>query len=261
LLELIKKVIKEAGNLAMEDYYSPDVSVTYKGDIDLVTQTDLKIEKFLKESIKSMYPKHDFLIEETDNLLKDSNDLWIIDPLDGTTNFSHKFPFFAISIAYEKNSEVVLAVVYIPFFKELFWAEKDKGSYLNNMKIQVSSTNEISRSLIATGFPYDRWEEGDFYLKEYAAFMKKTQGVRRAGAAVIDLCYTACGRLDGFFEHKLKPWDTAAGSLILKEAGGRITDYSGKERHYTDNTILASNNILHQQMLDILSAAHNREEN
>jgi len=156
--------------------------------------------------------------------------------------------------------EIVLAVVYIPFFNELFWAEKNKGAYLNNKEIHISCTKEISQSLIATGFPYDRWQDGNFYIKEYAAFMKRSQGVRRAGAAVIDLCYTACGRLDGFFERKLKPWDTAAGSLIVKEAGGKVSDYSGNGRHYTDSTIIASNQYIHNQMIDILANAHRRED-
>jgi myo-inositol-1(or 4)-monophosphatase len=261
MLETIKKIIKQAGKIAIADYNASDKIIHHKGAIDIVTQTDLKIEDFLKSKILKNYPDHDLLMEETDNELKKSNHLWIIDPLDGTTNFAHKFPFFAISIAYEENQIMQLAAVYIPFLQELFWAEKDKGAYLNGRKIQVSETAEINQSLVATGFPYDRWQKGDHYLQEFAAFMKRTQGVRRAGAAAIDLCYTACGRLDGFFERKLKPWDTAAGSLIIREAGGKVTNYSGDLQHYTEDTIIASNGIIHQNMLDILSQVNQGDNN
>jgi len=253
VINKLMEIIRTAGAMALEDYYSLATEIEFKGNIDLVTKTDLRIEEYLKQQISSLHPGHDFLIEETDNELKDSNNLWIIDPLDGTTNFSHRFPLFAISIAYEKNKEIILGITYIPYLKELFWAEKGKGAFLNGRKIYTSVTSDISTSLIATGFPYDRWQEGDLYLKEFAAFMKKCQGIRRAGAAVIDLCYTACGRLDGFFERKLKPWDTAAGSLILQEAGGLVTDYSGKPRHYSDSTIIASNKKLHSEMQKILA--------
>ncbi|KQC11406.1 MAG: hypothetical protein APR54_10940 [Candidatus Cloacimonas sp. SDB] len=261
MLETIKKIIKQAGKIAIAGYHASSKVIHHKGATDIVTQTDLKIEDFIRSQILQYYPDHDLLMEETDNELKKSNHLWIIDPLDGTTNFAHKFPFFAISIAYEENQIRQLAAVYIPFFQELFWAEKDMGAYLNGRKIQVSETAEISQSLIATGFPYDRWQKGDYYLQEFAAFMKRAQGIRRAGAAAIDLCYTACGRLDGFFERKLKPWDTAAGSLIVREAGGKVTNYSGDLQHYTEDTIIASNGIIHQNMLDILSQVNQGEKN
>jgi len=261
MLEIIKRIIKQAGKIALAGYNNSDKIIQHKGTIDIVTETDLKIEDFIRSEILKYYPEHDLLMEETDNQLKKSNHLWIIDPLDGTTNFAHRFPFFAISIAYEEKQILKLAAVYIPFLQELFWAEKDKGAYLNDRKIKVSETVEISQSLIATGFPYDRWQKGDCYLREFAAFMKRSQGVRRAGAAAIDLCYTACGRLDGFFERKLKPWDTAAGSLIIREAGGKVTNYSGNLQHYTDDTIIASNGIIHHNMLNILSRVNQGDKN
>jgi myo-inositol-1(or 4)-monophosphatase len=256
MLEKIKNIIKQAGYLARQDYDKSVSTITHKGNIDLVTETDLKLEQFLKEEILKIYPDHYFLIEESDDQLKSVDHLWIIDPLDGTTNFAHRFPIFAISIAYERYGEVVLGVVYVPKLDELFWAEKGSGAFLNGERITCSTTDKISNSLIATGFPYDRWEKGDFYLQEYAAFMKRSQGIRRAGAAAVDLCYTACGRLDGFFEHKLKPWDTAAGCLIVNEAGGRITDYQGNSRHYSAITIIASNGKIHPEMIEILAQAH-----
>jgi myo-inositol-1(or 4)-monophosphatase len=256
VLEQIKQIVKQAGGIALQDYSRASSIVTHKGEIDLVTDTDLKLESFLKDKIMKLFPQHDFLIEETDNQIKSSNNLWIIDPLDGTTNFSHRFPFFAISVAYEKDQEMQLGIVYLPKLDEMFWAEKGKGAYLNGSLILTSRVEEISQSLIATGFPYDRWQKGNYYLQEYSAFMKQCQGVRRAGAAAVDLCYTACGRLDGFFEHKLKPWDTAAGSLIVTEAGGKVSDYLGKKRHYSDATIIASNDLIHNDMINILAASH-----
>lgn len=256
MLKKLKKIIQQAGQMALDDYLKAESVIQHKAEIDLVTETDLMLEKFLQKEILKLYPEHHFLIEESDDQLKSVDHLWIIDPLDGTTNFAHRFPFFAISIAYERSGEIILGLVYVPKMQELFWAEKGKGAFLNGEKIKCSSTTQISNALIATGFPYDRWHKGDFYLQEFAAFMKRTQGVRRAGAAAVDLCYTACGRLDGFFEHKLKPWDTAAGCLIVSEAGGRISDYQGNDRHYTADTIIASNGSIHAKMIEILAQAH-----
>ncbi|MFC1898411.1 inositol monophosphatase family protein [Candidatus Cloacimonadota bacterium] len=257
MLEFIKQLAQDAGEIIRHAYYKPDTKLEHKGEIDIVTETDLKCEEFIVIRIQEKFPTDGIMTEEQDIINPDSNRMWIIDPLDGTTNFSHRFPFCAVSIGLEMEGEIKFGVVFAPILNELFWAEKGKGSFLNGKQIQVSQTDQISNCLVGTGFPYDRWQQADFYIREYLAFTKKCQGVRRAGAAAIDLCYVACGRLDGFFERKLKPWDMAAGSLIISEAGGKITQFDSSDWHYSDQTILASNRIIHKEMVDILGKAHN----
>ena len=245
----------EAGEIIRCAYYKPETHIEYKGDIDILTETDLQCEEHITKRILELFPNDTILTEESKQTKGTTNRKWIIDPLDGTTNFSHRFPFCAVSIGLEIDGEMKYGVVFNPIFNELFYAEKNKGSYLNEKKIRVSDNSEISQSLIGTGFPYDRWQKGDYYIKQYLAFMKRCQGVRRAGAAAIDLCYVACGRLDGFFENKLKPWDMAAGSIIITEAGGNITQFNGKDWHYSNDTILASNGEIHEKMIEILRRA------
>ena len=253
MIEFIKQIAREAGKIIKTDYDKAETDIIHKGNIDLVTQTDLQCDKLLRERISEKFPDDCIIIEESEIINQSSTRRWIIDPLDGTTNFAHRFPFCAVSIGLEVNEEIIYAVVFNPILDELFEAEKGKGAFLNGKKINVSKTNKISNALVATGFPYDRWEKADEYIKDYLAFMKRSQGVRRVGAAAIDLCYVACGRLDGFFERKLKPWDTAAGSLIVIEAGGTISQYSGEKYSCFDNTVLATNSLLHDRMINILS--------
>ncbi len=252
----LKQLIKDAGEILKEGFFKQTSQVRHKGNIDLVTDTDLKLEEFITERIKENYPNDLIVAEENHFLIKSAFRRWIIDPLDGTTNFVHRFPFVNISIAVEEEDKIVLGAVYNPIFNEFFFAELGKGAFLNENKISVSANSEISNCIVATGFPYDRWEKGDFYIKEFLAFTKTTQGVRRTGSAALDLCYVAAGRFDGFFERKLKPWDMAAGSLIVKEAGGRITKFDGDNWHYSDDTIVASNGFIHDKMIDILANAH-----
>lgn len=255
MLKFIKKIALEAGEIIRDAYYKPETHIEYKGDIDILTETDLHCEEHIIKRILKRFPSDTILTEESEHPEGKTNPKWIIDPLDGTTNFSHRYPFCAVSIGLEIDEEIKYGVVYNPIMDELFWAEKEKAAFLNDKLIQVSNTNKISESLVATGFPYDRWQNADFYIKDYLAFVKKTQGVRRAGAAAIDLCYVACGRLDGFFERKLKPWDMAAGSLIITEAKGKITQFNGQRWHYLDDTILASNGKIHKKMIEILHRA------
>ena len=256
MLETIKEIATDAGKIIREAYLKPKSKVNFKGDIDLVTETDLASETYIISAIKKHFPDHSILSEESGIEQLANTYRWIIDPLDGTTNFAHRHPFCAVSIGVEYNGTMTFGVVYNPILDEVFWAEKGKGTYRNGRRITVSRTESLSTALLATGFPYDRWEHGDFYLEEYAALMKKSQGIRRAGAAAIDLCYLACGRLDGFFEHKLKPWDTAAGSLIVTEAGGAITQYNRNAWGVNSATILASNQRIHNEMAEILAKAH-----
>ena len=217
MLEFMKQLALDTGEIIRQDYSKTETKLEYKGDIDIVTDTDLKCEELLVNSIRKRYPYDGIITEEQEIINPDSKRIWIIDPLDGTTNFSHRFPFCAVSIGLEIDGIIKYGVVYAPIMNELFTAEKGKGAFLNDEEISVSKTDKISNCLVATGFPYDRWQQADFYIREYLAFTKRCQGVRRAGAAAIDLCYMDCGRLDGFFERKLKPWDMAAGSLINKE--------------------------------------------
>lgn len=256
MLEFIKQLALDAGEIIREAFYKSETTLEHKGEIDIVTETDLQCEALIVQRIQEKFPTEGIMTEEQAIINSDSNRMWIIDPLDGTTNFLHRFPFCAVSIGLEIDAEIKFGVVYSPILEELFYAEKDKGAFLNGKPIRVSETAEMSNALVATGFPYDRWQQADFYIREYLAFMKRCQGVRRTGAAAIDLCYVACGRLDGFFERKLKPWDMEAGSLIIKEAGGKITQFDGSSWHYSDQTILASNGIIHDEMVGILGETH-----
>src|SRR3989304_2481447 len=203
--------------------------IEFKGVIDIVTEMDKKAEDLIIETLKSSFPEHGILTEESLEQKSSSEYRWIIDPLDGTTNYSHGFPVFCVSIALEKNGEIILGVVYNPMLNELFTAEKGKGAYLNNKKIKVSDIKELTKSLLATGFPYDIRTSRDNNIAHFANFAVRAQAIRRAGSAALDMCYVACGRIDGFWEMKLKPWDTAAAWLIIKEAGGMGTGFNGKE--------------------------------
>ncbi len=229
--------------------------VYYKGTIDLVTEADKMSEEMILAEISKRYPEHGILSEESAAKNEQAAVRWIVDPLDGTTNFAHGFPFFCVSIALEREGVVVLAVVYDPLRDELFFAESGCGAYLNGRKLLVSSVGELSRSLLATGFPYDIRVSPDNNLNFFAAMAMKAQAVRRPGAAALDLAYLAAGRLDGFWELKLKPWDTAAGCLIVSESGGKISDMAGGKWNLYSPGLVGSNGLIHEQMLKVLSHA------
>ena len=227
--------------------------IEFKGAIDIVTEMDRKAEDLIMKIIKNKFPEHGILTEESLEQKSDSEYRWIIDPLDGTTNYSHGFPVFCVSIALEKSGEgIILGVVYNPMLNELFTAEKNKGAYLNNKKIKVSDIKELTKSLLATGFPYDIRTSRDNNIAHFTNFAVRAQAIRRAGSAALDMCYVACGRIDGFWEMKLKPWDTAAAWLIIKEAGGMVTDFNGKEFSFYSSETLASNGLIHDEMLKTL---------
>jgi myo-inositol-1(or 4)-monophosphatase len=233
--------------------------IDYKGEVNLVTEIDQLSEKIITKIINDRYPDHEILAEESGAKKSTSPYRWIIDPLDGTTNYAHGYPYFCVSIALEKEAKILLGVVYNPILDELFLAEKGKGAYLNGAKIQVSTTNELTRSLLATGFPYDIRESSINNLNNFNRFALKAQAIRRAGSAALDLCYVAMGRFDGFWELKLCPWDTAAGALMVTEAGGRVTDFKGNEFsiYSGDNETLASNSKIHKEMLGVLMDSKN----
>ncbi len=226
--------------------------ITKKSDIDLVTEADLQSEKKVIEIIRKTFPRDNILAEEAGEHVHSSNRTWIIDPLDGTTNFVHGFPFFAISIGLEVDEESVMGVVLNPFMNELFEATKGAGAFLNSKSIRVSQTRTLKESLLATGFPYDIHERADDIMGRLKKMLVTTQGVRRPGAAALDMCYVAAGRLDGFWEQGLHPWDTAAGMVITEEAGGKLSTYQGEPYTPFQKSIVTSNQFIHDAMVELL---------
>lgn len=209
-----------AGRIICANWQKPK-NVEYKGVVDLVTDTDRQCEQTIVKILTRRFPKHSILAEEETLLQQHDNSYrWIVDPLDGTTNFAHGYPHFCVSIALEHENEIVIGLVYDPVRGECFQAIKNHGATLNGTSIRCSTVDDLDKALLATGFPYDRRDNADFYLRYFTAFLTRCQGIRRNGSAALDLCYVACGRIDGYWELKLKPWDIAAGSLIIAEAGG-----------------------------------------
>ncbi|HTP12830.1 MAG TPA: inositol monophosphatase family protein [Bacteroidota bacterium] len=219
---------------------------------NLVTEIDKKTEHMIIEKIKQRYPQHDFLAEESGSHHSVSDYKWIIDPLDGTTNYTHGLPVFCTSIALEHQGQVVLGAIYDPNQDELFTAEKGKGAYLNNRRIHVSSAARLMESLIVTGFPYDIKDNPYNAVGHFANFLMSSQAVRRLGSAALDLSYVACGRFDGFWEVTLNPWDMAAGVLFVEEAGGKFTNFRGFPSDIYSPNVLTTNGLIHDQMVDIL---------
>jgi myo-inositol-1(or 4)-monophosphatase len=254
-----------AGAVMRLNYQKPH-EITMKGAIDPVTETDYQCQEIIIGMIRQAFPDHSFLAEESvgrtspatpepgpSGLAWDSEPSpecrWIIDPLDGTVNFAHGFPAFCVSIAFETAGRLDYGVIYEPLRDELFEASRGGGARLNGQPIRVSEVDRMERALIATGFPYDIRERVPETLARLGRILGTSQGVRRAGAAALDMSYVACGRLDGFYEENLKPWDTAAGLLIISEAGGRITTFTGGDYDIYDPNILVSNGVLHAELL------------
>lgn len=227
--------------------------VSFKGRNNMVTETDKKAEKMIIAHILSEFPGHSILSEESDPINSASDYKWIVDPLDGTTNFAHAFPFFCVSIALERKGDVVMGVVYDPSRDELFYAEKGRGAFLNRMRIHVSGIKTLSESFLATGFAYAGKKKVE-NVKNFKKFLLRTLAIRRAGSAALDMCYVACARFDGFWEMDLKPWDCAAGLLIVKEAGGFVTKFDGTKFLPYDKDVLATNRLINQEMVAILSS-------
>ncbi|MBN2418060.1 MAG: inositol monophosphatase [Deltaproteobacteria bacterium] len=248
-METAQRAAMEAGRI-LKGFYGNLKSISKKGEIDLVTEADLASEKAVIDIISRKFPDDMILAEESGEQGEKSDRLWIIDPLDGTTNFAHSFPFFAVSIGFQAGNEIVAGVVYNPVMDEFFEAEKGKGAFLNKRPIKVSGCENLTDSLVATGFPYNVHKNSEPVLDYFKRMIVRVQGIRRPGAASIDLCYVAAGRLDGFWEQDLKPWDTAAGSIILREAGGIISDYAGNPYNPYVKTILASTPGIHDKMID-----------
>lgn len=240
-------VLDESDALFLQGYDHPH-SIVHKGALDLVTETDLAIEAFLKEKLKDLVPGAVFMAEESNVLHLPEDVCWIIDPIDGTTNFAHHFGDTATSIALWDHGKILLGAVSAPVRRERYVAERGKGAWLNGKRLYVSHTASCNEALVATGFPYTVREDMDAVLQDMRILLNTTIGVRRCGSAALDLCFVACGSFDAYFEASIKPWDVAAGWLIVEEAGGLVTDRCGSPYTF-HHPILASNGILHQQMV------------
>ena len=246
------KAAQEAGKL-LKERLGKIKQVDYKSAFNIVTDVDKASENLILQIIKDAFPEDSFLAEESGMSQVKSNRRWLVDPLDGTTNYTHAYPFFSVSIAFELDGEVTFGTVFNPMSDELFWAEKGSGAFLNDTPIKVSTIDNISSSLLATGFPPDTGANADNNINEFATLTSTSHGVRRDGSAALDLSFVACGRLDGFWETKLSPWDIAAGGLIVEEAGGKLTNLTGKPLQLTSGYILATNGLIHDQVLAALA--------
>lgn len=247
----LERLARGAGAI-LRDGYNKDHTVQYKGVIDLVTETDHASEAFLLGEIKSKFPGGHILAEESGNIQGSNEDLWYIDPLDGTVNYAHHIPIFCVSIGFAANGVMTLAAVYDPLRDEMFTAERGKGAFLNGKKMQVSETTELGKSLLVTGFPYDTWNTELDNFKYFERLAKRTQGVRRLGSAALDACYVGAGRFDGFWEFKLKAWDIAAAGLIAAEAGATVTAIDGSPDYLVPLTILATTPGIYEQVKEQL---------
>lgn len=241
------KAAKDAGKIIMK-YYKTGFEVKKKGRIDLVTEADVAAEKKIISVLSKAFPDDSFLGEESGKTPADSKRLWVIDPIDGTTNFSHRFPWFAVSIGFLENGKESVGVVFDPLRKDIYTAEKGKGAFLNSKKIFVSKKRKLVDSVVVTGFPYDRGELAEKTVKSIGNLTGECQGIRRLGSAVLDFCFVARGSLDAFFEYKLFPWDAAAGILIVREAGGKVTGINGEKAGTFSTHFLASNSLIHNQL-------------
>ncbi|MCY4386793.1 MAG: inositol monophosphatase family protein [Desulfurellaceae bacterium] len=250
--EVAQAIARQAGEFLQENRFATK-QISVKTDmVDLVTNVDKAADRLITEQLRIHFPTHTIIAEESAQSGPQSPYCWYIDPLDGTTNFAHTYPHFAVSLALTHESTAIVGVVHDPVRNETFSARRGGGAQLNGNPIRVSTASQLDQSLLLTGFPYDRRSYSAFYLRYYEAFMLRTHGVRRSGSAALDLCYVACGRADAFWEWRLHPWDIAAGSLIVEEAGGRTSDFSGHTFDLHGEQTLASNGHLHGAMLDVL---------
>ena len=258
LLTFAEDVARGAGEILRRNYGKRQ-SIHYKGEINLVTDVDRQSEAYIMERIRSAFPDHGILSEESSEVTTPSPYRWIIDPLDGTTNYAHNYPCFCVSVAVERDGELLAGSVFDPLLSESFTAWAGGGSFLNGERIAVSTVTDLRRSLLSTGFSYDVRKSDDNNLNFFREFVFSGQAIRRDGSAALDLCYLACGRFDGFWELKLSPWDTAAGLLILREAGGVATRLDGSAYDIHQPDILASNGRIHEQMMAVVRRARSKD--
>lgn len=262
MIEKVIQIAKEAGEI-IRDSYRKNFSIEYKTNLsNLVTEVDKKSEQTIIDFIKKEFPAHRILAEESgehkssiaSSQLKDVSEyIWVIDPLDGTTNFAHGLPIFSVSIGVQKNNESIYGVVYDVMRDVLYSSEKGNGSFANGIKLHVSTNDDLRKSVLVTGFPYNVAENPDFAFERFIEFLKHARAVRRLGSAAIDFCYVAEGVFDGFWEVFLNPWDMCAGKLIVEEAGGEVTGFNGKQMSIYSKQILATNGKVHNRMIEILN--------
>jgi len=253
LVAVAAEAALRAGALQKERY-GQEVRIDYKGEINLVTEVDHACEAAILEILRSRFPDHDVVTEETDLALRGSPYVWYVDPLDGTTNFAHGYPCFCASVGVARDGVVVAGAVYEPLKSELFTAERGAGAHLNGRRLHVSQASELLKSLLMTGFPYDVREDVAGKLRLFTRLMGEARAIRRDGSAAIDLSYVAAGRIDGFWEEKLNAWDMAAGTLMIEEAGGRVSRFDGSPLRLVEDEIVATNGRVHDAMLALLRA-------
>jgi myo-inositol-1(or 4)-monophosphatase len=256
ILDRAAATAREAGDLVARDFPLGAMDhVGFKGSVNPVTETDAAAEELIRERLQDAFPEHRILAEEGggDAWREPGPPIWLVDPLDGTNNFAHGFPQVGVSLALVEDRQPVVGVVYDPLRREMFTATVGGGASLDRERIHVTKVDALADAFLGTGFPYDRRTAQDNNVQRLDHFLRRSQGVRRAGAAVLDLCYVACGRFDGFWEIRLHPWDVAAGILIVREAGGRATDFAGTRDCVSGRQIVASNGHIHEQMLRVIA--------
>ncbi len=247
----------EAGAAVMQRYFQGEYTISNKEGINnLVTEADHASDKAIFEIIRNDFPDHYLLSEEAGEIIMDSSYKWIIDPIDGTVNFAHGLPLCCVSIGLEQDGEIILGAVYNPFINEFFFAQKGYGATLNDKKIAVSSETSVAKSCLVTGFPYTYLDQSNGPLEVFSRLIRGGVPVRRLGSAAIDLCWVAAGRFDGFYEHKLNAWDSAAGFLIVEEAGGRVSDFNGKPYSLYQPHIIATNGRIHDELVAVVNDRH-----
>jgi myo-inositol-1(or 4)-monophosphatase len=241
-----------ASGRIQKDSLKGDFAIHHKGEIDLLTDVDIACQEMIISVIKERFPEDDIIAEEKPNLFEGDSNRWIVDPIDGTTNYAHGYPFFCTSLAYEVKGVVAVGVVYSPIMDELFVAVRGMGAYLNGSRIRVSSVSGLKASLLSTGFPYDIATNPDNNIDHFVDFLYEAQAVRRDGSAALNLSYVACGRFDGFWEMYLNPWDLAAGALIVEEAGGSLSSISGGRFNIYGGGVIASNGLIQEAMTEVI---------
>jgi myo-inositol-1(or 4)-monophosphatase len=254
MIQDLINIAKEAGEIVREGF-GKALNVEYKSnETNLVTQVDKASEKHIIDFIKKKYSNHNILAEESGETKTGSEYLWVVDPLDGTTNFAHGLPIFSVTIGIQKNGKTTMGVVYDVMQDIIYYAEEGNGAYANSEKIKVNTNDKISHSVLVTGFPYNIWDNPENTLEKFSALTRKARAVRRLGSAAIDLCYVAKGVFDGFWEVYLHPWDFCAGKLIVEEAGGIVTDFKGNEIDIYSKRILAANKKIHPVLMEIINS-------
>jgi myo-inositol-1(or 4)-monophosphatase len=257
MIDDIIEISRKAGSIIKEGF-GTTFNIEYKtNESNLVTEIDKASEEMIIDFIKEKYPTHSILAEEGGDVKRNSEYLWVVDPLDGTTNFAHGLPIFSVSIGVQKNSETIVGVVYDVIRDIVFTAEKGSGAFANSERIKVSNVNKLEHSLLVTGFPYNIAENPEGAFERFTILTKKSRGMRRLGSAAIDFCYLASGVFDGFWEVHLHPWDICAGKLIVEEAGGIVTDFKGNSIDIFSKKILSSNNQIHKQITDVMEEINN----